>query len=337
MVLRRDDLQTTTTTTTLSTSRIGRRRRHVLDSANLDAATGERAQRALTARTRRLRLVTTLRAHLDVQRGDAEFLASRSDILRRKHRRVRGGFIAISLHLHTAGATAQGFLARQIRDVLRGKNGDTRVDVSLSRLRGDVIDDESLAHIHHTSRARSRRVARARIAPASPPSRPLRALPRDRISRSRIGRAVARALRRTHHERVVERRKNVRDAEDELAFARVGADVRSLRSGTNEDDPRGQSGCATVRRVSTRARVETAVETATRRRDANTRESRGSRARSRRASRAYHGVSCVAERRLARGFRASRPRPATVCPNERTPFAWFIDVRVPYSDISKYH
>ena len=80
MVLRRDDLQTTTTATTLSTSRIGRRRRHVLDSANLDAATGERAQRALTARTRRLRLVTTLRAHLDVQRGDAELLASRSDI-----------------------------------------------------------------------------------------------------------------------------------------------------------------------------------------------------------------------------------------------------------------
>ena len=141
MVLRRDDLQTTTTATTLSTSRIGRRRCHVLDSANLDAATGERAQRALTARTRRLRLVTTLRAHLDVQRGDTELLASRSDILRRKHRRVRGGFIAISLHLHTAGAPAQGFLAGQIRDVLRGNNGDTRVDVSLSRHRVDVTRD----------------------------------------------------------------------------------------------------------------------------------------------------------------------------------------------------
>lgn len=228
MVLRRDDLQTTTTATTLSTSRIGRRRRHVLDSANLDAATGESAQRALTARTRRLRLVTTLRAHLDVQRGDTELLASRSDILRRKHRRVRGGFIAISLHLHTAGAPAQGFLAGQIRDVLRGNNGDTRVDVSLSRHRVDVIRDDTFARTRFASPTRSRRVARPRVAPPSPPSRPLRAFPRDR-ARARVDRALALALARTHHERVVKRRKDMRDAEDELAFTRVGADVRSLR------------------------------------------------------------------------------------------------------------
>ena len=228
MVLRRDDLQTTTTATTLSTSRIGRRRCHVLDSANLDAATGESAQRALTARTRRLRLVTTLRAHLDVQRGDTELLASRSDILRRKHRRVRGGFIAISLHLHTAGAPAQGFLAGQIRDVLRGNNGDTRVDVSLSRHRVDVICDDTFARTRFASSTRSRRVAGPRVAPPSPPSRPLRAFPRDR-ARARVDRALALALARTHHERVVKRRKDMRDAEDELAFARVGADVRSLR------------------------------------------------------------------------------------------------------------
>lgn len=115
-------LQAATTATTLSTSRVRRGRGHVLDAANLQAATGERAKRGLTTRTRALRLVTTRRAHLNVKRGDTEFLASRRDVLRRKHRRVRGRFIAISLHLHTAGAAAEGFLARQIRDVLwRGR------------------------------------------------------------------------------------------------------------------------------------------------------------------------------------------------------------------------
>lgn len=112
-------LQAATTATTLSTSRVRRGRGHVLDAANLQAATGERAKRGLTTRTRALRLVTTRRAHLNVKRGDTEFLASRRDVLRRKHRRVRGRFIAISLNLHTAGAAAEGFLARQIRDVLR--------------------------------------------------------------------------------------------------------------------------------------------------------------------------------------------------------------------------
>lgn len=111
-------LQAATTATTLSTSRVRRGRGHVLDAANLQAATGERAKRGLTTRTRALRLVTTRRAHLNVKRGDTEFLASRRDVLRRKHRRVRGRFITISLHLHTAGAAAEGFLARQIRDVL---------------------------------------------------------------------------------------------------------------------------------------------------------------------------------------------------------------------------
>lgn len=48
------------------------------------------------------------------------------------------------------------------------------------------------------------------------------------LSSLRLERAVA-SLRRseTYHESVVERREDMRDAEDELAFARLGADVRS--------------------------------------------------------------------------------------------------------------
>lgn len=123
-------LQTTTTATTLSTSRVRRRRRDVFDSANLQPGARQRAKRALPARTRRLRLITPGRAHLNVQRRDAELFASRGDVLRREHRRIRRGFIAISLHLHPAGASAQGFLARQIRHVLRRR---TRASVSLSQ------------------------------------------------------------------------------------------------------------------------------------------------------------------------------------------------------------
>ena len=116
------NLQAATAATTLLAGRVRGDGGHVLDAANIEAATGERAKRGLTTRTRALRLVTTRRAHLNVKRGDTEFLASRRDVLRRKHRRVRGRFIAISLHLHTAGAAAEGFLARQIRDVLwRGR------------------------------------------------------------------------------------------------------------------------------------------------------------------------------------------------------------------------
>jgi len=123
-------LQTATTATTLSTSRIRRRRRDVFDSANLQPGARQRAKRALPARTRRLRLITPGRAHLNVQRRDTELFASRGDVLRREHRRIRRGFIAISLHLHPAGASAQGFLARQIRHVLRRR---TRASVSLSQ------------------------------------------------------------------------------------------------------------------------------------------------------------------------------------------------------------
>ena len=226
MVLRRDDLQTTTTATTLSTSRIGRRRCHVLDSANLDALRESSAQRALTAGPGDFVLLPPF----------ARILMCNAVIPSSLHRAATSCAASIAAYGEDSsrsaftfipGAPAQGFLAGQIRDVLRGNNGDTRVDVSLSRHRVDVIRDDTFARTRFASSTRSRRVAPSRRAPIAP-SRPLRAFPRDR-ARARVDRALALALARTHHERVVKRRKDMRDAEDELAFARVGADVRSLR------------------------------------------------------------------------------------------------------------
>ena len=230
-------LQAATTATTLSTSRVRRGRGHVLDAANLQAATGKRAKRGLTTRTRALRLVTTRRAHLNVKRGDTEFLASRRDVLRRKHRRVRGRFIAISLHLHTAGAAAEGFLARQIRDVLwRGRKfkvlsvatfvclssarskSRTQLFPSISRAMVPPCRDERRPSTPHHRHPTHRTAPRAFHPRPIPRRRRRRRITRDELKK-----------RNTHHESIVKRRVNVRDTEDEFAFARVRTDVLRLR------------------------------------------------------------------------------------------------------------
>ena len=179
-------LQTTTTATTLSTSRIRRRRRDVFDSANLQPGARQRAKRALPARTRRLRLITPGRAHLNVQRRDAELFASRGDVLRREHRRIRRGFIAISLHLHPAGASAQGFLARQIRHVLRRR---TRASVSLS---------QSSFGASHGARENENECHRAR---RRRPSSPRRARVVIAIVRATIALGLSSRHRRRHRHR----------------------------------------------------------------------------------------------------------------------------------------
>ena len=94
------NLQAATAATSLLAGRVRGDGSHVLDAANLEAGAGQRAERRLAARPGALGLVPTRGAHLDVKRGEAELLAPNSHVLRRKHRRVGGRLIAISLHLH---------------------------------------------------------------------------------------------------------------------------------------------------------------------------------------------------------------------------------------------
>lgn len=103
--------QTTTTTTTLASRAVGWRGRDVLDSSDSHARTSQRTQSRLGTGTRGLGAVTTSGADLDVEGGDAEFLASLSDVLRGQHGCVRGGFVTVSLDLHASGDTADGFAA----------------------------------------------------------------------------------------------------------------------------------------------------------------------------------------------------------------------------------
>lgn len=109
--------QTATTATGFAASRVSRGRRGVLNAANLHATARQRTQRCLCTRTGRLGLGATSRADLDVQRRDAELLASLSAVLRGKHCSVRRRLVAVGLHLLAAGHANERFAARQISDV----------------------------------------------------------------------------------------------------------------------------------------------------------------------------------------------------------------------------
>ena len=60
---------------------------------------------------------TTSRPDLHVERGDAQLLASSSDVLGSQHGSVWGGLVAIGLDLHSACDTADGFAAAGITQV----------------------------------------------------------------------------------------------------------------------------------------------------------------------------------------------------------------------------
>lgn len=59
---------------------------------------------------------TTSGTDLDVKGVDAQILASSSNVLSSQHGSVRGGFVTVSLDLHTASDAGDG-LATTIQDV----------------------------------------------------------------------------------------------------------------------------------------------------------------------------------------------------------------------------
>ena len=94
-------LQPTTTSTTLLTGTISGDGSAILNPANLHASSGQGAEGALSPGPGSLGSVAAGGAELDVQRGDAQGLDLLGDVLGGQHSGVGGGFVTISLHLHT--------------------------------------------------------------------------------------------------------------------------------------------------------------------------------------------------------------------------------------------
>lgn len=113
-------LQAATAATTLLSGRIRGDGRDILDTADLESRARESAHGGLSAGAGGLGGVTTSGTKLDVDGGDAQFLETLGDLLGSHHSGVRGALVAISLHLHTTGATHQRFATGQICDVNEG-------------------------------------------------------------------------------------------------------------------------------------------------------------------------------------------------------------------------
>jgi hypothetical protein len=130
-----ENLETTTTATSLLPRAISRDGGDVLNTADLKASAGKSAESRLGTGTGGLGPVTASSAELDVDGSDAKLLAADSDVLSGQHSSVGARLITISLHLHATGDTGQGFLARQIGDVLEWKR-----NVSMTALTERVGD-----------------------------------------------------------------------------------------------------------------------------------------------------------------------------------------------------
>jgi len=112
--------ETTTTATTLAAGRVGGDGGHVLNAANAHARAGKRTESALSTGAGGLCTSSTSGTELDVEGGDANLTAARSDVLGSQHGRVGRGLVTVCLDLHTTSDTRDGLLARQIRDMDEG-------------------------------------------------------------------------------------------------------------------------------------------------------------------------------------------------------------------------
>ena len=92
----------------LAAGRVGGDGSHVLNTTDAHAGTSKGTESALGTRARSLSASTTSRTELDVEGGDANLAAARSDVLGSKHGRVRGGLVTIGLDLHAT------YIARQV-------------------------------------------------------------------------------------------------------------------------------------------------------------------------------------------------------------------------------
>eukprot|EP01139_Manchomonas_bermudensis_P010013 Amastigsp_a339830_623.p2 type:complete len:161 gc:universal Amastigsp_a339830_623:498-16(-) len=146
-------LQAATTATTLAAGRIGGGGGDVLQAAKAQARAGKRADRRLSAGAGGLGALATRGAELDVNGGDATLLALLGNLLSSHHSSVGRSLIAIRLHHHAAGDTANGLLARQIGDVQEG----------VVERRKDVRDAEDVLALADDGEVRRNLLGRRRL------------------------------------------------------------------------------------------------------------------------------------------------------------------------------
>ena len=106
--------QTATTATTLASCRVRWSRCDIFDSPNLHARASQSTESRLCAWARGLSTISASGSDLDVKSGNAQFLASLSDILSCQHSCVRGGFVTVGFDFHAACHSADGFAATGI-------------------------------------------------------------------------------------------------------------------------------------------------------------------------------------------------------------------------------
>lgn len=110
-------LQTTTTSSRLASGRVGWDWCNVLDASNLQSVSGKGTEGGLGSRSRAACLGSSGSSDLDVEGGDAQFLALFGDILGGKHSSVRRGFVSVGLDLHSSGDSDKSFPSGQVSDV----------------------------------------------------------------------------------------------------------------------------------------------------------------------------------------------------------------------------
>jgi hypothetical protein len=113
-------LQTTTAASTLPPGAIARDRGDVLDPTDLNPIPRQCPQRALRPGSGTATLVPPRASNLDVEGGNAQFLATRGDVLRGQHGGVRRALVAIGLDLHASRDSDERLAAREVGHVHEG-------------------------------------------------------------------------------------------------------------------------------------------------------------------------------------------------------------------------
>jgi hypothetical protein len=113
-------LETATTAGALAAGGVMGHGGDVLNTADLDAGTGQGAESGGASGAGGLGLHTSGSTELDVEAGDTALLAAAHDVLGSHHGGVGGGLLTIGLDLHTTGDLADGLATARIGDVHEG-------------------------------------------------------------------------------------------------------------------------------------------------------------------------------------------------------------------------
>ena len=106
--------QSSTTATTLPSCGIGRDRSDILNSSDLESVSGESSDSRLSSGSGGLDTDTTSSSKFDVDGVDSDESEGLADVDGGEHSSIGGGFLSISLDLHSTGDSAVSFTAGEI-------------------------------------------------------------------------------------------------------------------------------------------------------------------------------------------------------------------------------